>query len=82
MTVSEEMKGAYPQDREFFAETADETVVRLSYWLEGSLWAQEPMFSCVDEDGAAYAASDLFAWAYDEEALLASIQSSRSDGAG
>lgn len=52
----------YPRDRDFWAVTADETIVRLHYWPEGSAWSGSPMFSCVDEDGAAYAAGDLFEW--------------------
>jgi|GEM_PF-5373560 len=59
----------YPRDRDFWAVTADETIVRLHYWPEGSAWSGSPMFSCVDEDGAAYAAGDLFEWSDSEAAL-------------
>lgn len=69
--------GDYPRDRDFWAVTADDTIVRLRYWPDGSAWSGSPMFSCVDEDGAAYASGDLFEWSDSETALR---QASRRGG--
>lgn len=77
-SLIEKLEGAKPcpLDRTFWGYTADETLERMTYWREGSQWAGEPLFSCLDYDGAAYAEEDVFAWTDDRakaDALCAAI---------
>lgn len=57
-----EEAGPCPRDRQFWAVTADETVECLEYWPGGSAWSGSPLFSCVDDEKAAYAEADLIGW--------------------
>lgn len=70
----------YPRDRDFWVITAEETVERMHYWPGGSAWAGSPLYSCVDDEKAAYAEGDLFDWAEAPEPLRA-ILTATGEGA-